>query len=134
MTQPTAEDIDAELANAYEALDDAESDLSQGRLKSATNRAYVAMFHAARAVLWMKGHAPKTHRGLQHLFRDHLEKPRLVTNLDTSTLTHAFEERQLADYHDVSASLDRKEVKQLVADASQFVDRMDALIKDLREK
>lgn len=130
MTAPSEVEIRAELALARESLDDAEDDLGDRRLRSATSRAYYAMFHAARAVLWTKGLAPKTHRGLLQLFSEHLVLPGIVEKTLSAMLKDAFDARDLADYDAMTGNLDQADVRRLVKDARRFVATMGDLIRD----
>ncbi len=129
MTIPSARQIRAEMERAYEALDDAEHTLSEGRLRTALSRAYYAVFHAARAVLWSQGLAPKTHKGMIQLFGKHVVGEGLVSREIGKILTEAHEQRELADYHALAGSFDKDEVEMLVADARRFVEKIEGILK-----
>ncbi len=67
--EPTKEYAKKCLKLAQEYLEDSKKLLELKRFRSAINRAYYAMFHAAQAILAFKGIAPlKTHKGLRELF------------------------------------------------------------------
>jgi uncharacterized protein (UPF0332 family) len=69
-------------AKAPQAVASARLLLSAGDTAGACNRAYYAIFDAARAALLVSGvrgaETPKTHSGLIHAFSLHLVKPDLV--------------------------------------------------------
>ena len=64
----------AELAIAGEELVIADSLLHGGFARVALTRAYFAVFHAARALLYASGFEPRTHGGVHHLFSLHFVK------------------------------------------------------------
>lgn len=130
MTVPSPEQIAGQLEKAYQALDDAEETLTDGRLETATSRAYYAIFYAARAILWSQGFAPKTHKGLGTLFDQHLIKPGIVDRVYRDILKDAADDREYADYLALTGSLDVTDVKRLVTDARRFVEKMDELIDE----
>lgn len=128
MTVPSAEQVHGELANAFEALDDAESTLKEDRLRTAISRAYYAVFHAARAVLWSKGFGPKTHKGVIQLFSKEIVNARLVGKPIGKILSDAHDERELADYHSLVGEFEHREVQNLVQDARRFVEEIERLL------
>lgn len=129
MEPPTSAEIDEEFDLSRETLSDAEAALVEERLRTAVSRAYYAIFHAARAVLWSRGLVPKTHKGLLQLFRQHLVQTGLADKQLGEVLHAAFEDRELADYHAASGSFDRAEVERLIRDAQDFLTRMETLLK-----
>lgn len=128
MTSPTAEAIAAELAAAQAALAEARLLLREDHLAGATTRAYYAAFHAARAVLWSRGRAPKTHKGVQQLFSEELIAKDLLDKDYQVILKELYDERDLADYHASAASFDTLSVTHLVRRAERFVDAMITLL------
>ena len=129
MTVPDAKRIEAERAAAIEALEDAEANLVDDRLKTALSRAYYAAFHAARALLWSKGHVPKRHRGLIRLFGLHIVREQLVSRKVGKTLSDAYEQRELVDYQAMTSDFVREEVEELVRDVRVFVEEVGKLLK-----
>lgn len=129
MVAPNRKRIQGELAEAYEALGDAEATVSEGRLKTATSRAYYAIFHAARAILWSKGLGPKTHKGVAQLFGKELVKTKHVPAEIGEILAEARDRRELADYNAMTASFFPEEIKELVRNARRFVETIDDLLR-----
>lgn len=88
---------------AHQAASSARLLLNAGDTSGACNRAYYAMFDAARAALLTSG-APlsseigKTHSGLIHAFSQHLVKTGLVPKELGQSLARAHELRLVADY------------------------------------
>jgi uncharacterized protein len=129
---PVAKHADDEMKAAVEALADAELLVKENRTASAISRAYYAIFHAARAVLNLRGVAPKTHKGVKSDFSLLIVKPGLVEKEYGTILQDARDQRQTADY-EVSErewlSLDEGLVE-MVANARRFVGRMQRLMNE----
>lgn len=104
--------------------------LELGDVDGACNRAYYAMFDAARAALLT--HDPttdpesvRTHRGLLRTFSDELVKPGRVSVELGRTLRRAESIRLVADYRSDSVEL---------SDASRLVDEADVFVSTLRSE
>jgi uncharacterized protein (UPF0332 family) len=113
----TAEDL---MAKAARAAESAQALLDLEDADGACNRAYYAMFEAARAALLAAGHeVGKTHRGVLNAFNDRLVKdgpmPREVGRL----LKHAEALRYVADYSD--SAVDLADAREMVEQAKTFV-------------
>lgn len=101
----------------------------------ACNRAYYAMFDAARAAL-LATNAPvkpdigKTHRGLINAFGDHLIKNGPISKDLGRLLNRAEEIRLVADYR--GDSVERSDAEEMVRQAEAFVAavRMQCLPKE----
>jgi uncharacterized protein (UPF0332 family) len=65
-----------------------------GDLRSAADRAYYAMYHAAVAALYEKGIVTKTHKGLHHQFNKEYIKEGLIDKELGGSLIKAFELHQ----------------------------------------
>ena len=98
--------------------------LGVGDVDGASNRAYYAMFDAARAALLASG-APvaqdigRTHSGLIGAFSNHLVKHGPVSKEMGRFLNRAQEIRQVADYKGDSVEL--IDAQEMVAQAEAFV-------------
>lgn len=115
---------DALMGKAERACKSARVLFELGDVDGACNRAYYAMFDAARAALLSSG-APvkpdigKTHRGLINAFSDHLIKSGLVLKEMGRLLKRAEETRLVADYKGDSVELD--DAREMVEQAEVFV-------------
>lgn len=98
-----------------------------GDLRTATDRAYYAMFHAAEAALRMKGVTTKSHHGLISQFHQEYIKTGLVDPKLGAFLRKAFDMRQESDY-EVYAEPDKKQVGELVERAHSFVKLLKQLL------
>ena len=63
-----------EIARAHEELRVADQILDMAPRVAAT-RIHYAVFHAVRGLLFSEGLEPKSHAGVEHLFRTHFVRP-----------------------------------------------------------
>jgi uncharacterized protein (UPF0332 family) len=116
---------EALFAKAIRACSSAQTLLDAGDVDGACNRAYYAMFDAARGALLASG-APvpigvgKTHSGLIGAFTLHLVKHGPISREMGRLLKRAQEIRLVADYRGSSVELD--DARQLVEQAHRFID------------
>ena len=116
------------MAKARRALASAQKLLQDGDGDGACNRAYYAMFDAARAAL-IASKAPvppeiaKTHSGLISAFSLHLVKPNLFPVELGRSLNKAEDLRLVADYK--GDSIDAEEAIWVVQAAETFIEEVD---------
>lgn len=72
------EEAHLHFVRAAECVEDARILIDNNRPAAATARAYYAMFHAATAVLSVKGIKRGSHHGILSAFGEHLVKPGLI--------------------------------------------------------
>lgn len=123
---------EALMSKAVRALESARLLLGSGDIDGACNRAYFAMFDAAKAALieLVPGIDPalaKTHSGLISAFSLHLVKGGGLPVEMGRSLNRAHETRQIADYTGNEVSLEQAKV--LVEQASLFVETIHARIR-----
>jgi len=117
------------LAKAIQAAASAKLLLDTGDADGACNRAYYAMFDAARAALLASG-APvepeiaKTHNGLISAFSLHLVKTGRVPVVLGKALNRAEELRLVADYK--GDPIEHEDAAWAVSQAQDFVQAMQA--------
>lgn len=115
------------MAKADRACASARALLELGDMDGACNRAYYAMFDAAKAALLASGAAVKadigkTHSGLIKAFGEHLIKQGPVPKEMGRLLKRAEEVRLVADYK--SNSVELADAAELVGQAEMFVTAM----------
>jgi uncharacterized protein (UPF0332 family) len=115
------------MAKATRAAESAALLLDAGDLDGACNRAYYAMFDAARSALLadgvqMVGEIPRTHGGVISAFSLHLVKSGRVSLELGRALNRAEEIRLVADYK--GETVDQKHAAWAVAQATAFVQAM----------
>lgn len=115
---------DAELQKAREALDDAQKlQDAGGSTQGVVNRIYYAAFHAARAVLSVRGTLPDDEDHVPAQFAEDVVIAEETSMEDAQFLNGMRAARKKADYeHDeVTIDLDAKIVR-----AERFIDEMEA--------
>lgn len=117
------------MVKANTAYSSARALLELGDVDGAANRAYYAMFDAARAAL-LASNAPvepdvgRTHSGLIGAFGNYLVKNGPVSKDMGRLLNRAHEVRQIADYK--GDSVEPADAKEMVAQAATFIAAMRA--------
>lgn len=115
-----AEDL---MAKAVQAAVSAKVLLDTGDADGASNRAYYAMFDAARAALLASGHeVGKTHKGVLNAFSDRLVKNGPLPKELGRLLKHAETFRYVADYEGDPVELG--DAQEMVTQAETFVAAM----------
>ena len=112
------------MDKAKRALESARVLLEIGDADGAANRAYYAMFDAARAALLASSAEDmhdigRTHSGLISAFSQRLVKNGLMSKDMGRLLNRAYETRQVADYNGVSVEL--SDIAQMVEKAEAFI-------------
>lgn len=108
------------MIKSAQAVVSAEKLIELGDADGACNRAYYAMFDAARAALIHAGkHVGKTHKGLINSFTEEFVKTDHATKEMGKALKKAETYRYVADYD--SASVNLNDAAQLVSIAQDFV-------------
>lgn len=120
--------VEASLLRAEKALRSAKLLLKYGELEDATSRAYYAMFHAAKAILFRKGLQAKTHKGTVSLFGEHIVKKGILSEEYADALRKAFDLRQKSDY-ELYAELDEEVVKETIKNAEKFIEKIKESLK-----
>lgn len=116
------------LLRAEKALRSAKLLLEHGELEDAASRAYYAMFHATRAILFSKGVRARTHKGTISLFGERIVKKGVLDEKYADALRKAFDLRQKSDY-ELYAELDEELVRKTVNNAEKFIGKVKELLK-----
>lgn len=120
MTADVRQDVEAELAHADDSLRAAQALLDLNLPNEAAGRIYYATFHAARALLFSIGIAPKSHEALRTLIALHFVKPGVLRPERSKDLAQLEGLRNAGDY-DTHFVLGVKELQPEVERARQFV-------------
>jgi uncharacterized protein (UPF0332 family) len=105
---------------AQEALMDAKKDNELSSYRSATNRAYYAMFYGALAVLATKRLGSSKHSGVISLFNREFIKKGLISKEASHLFHKGFESRIKGDYKDFSV-VTEGEASSLISSAERFL-------------
>jgi uncharacterized protein (UPF0332 family) len=101
-------------------LDDARSAAERKRLRTAADRSYYAMLHAASALLVSDGIQARSHRRLLAAFGERFAKTGRLDPVHHRRLMDAFERRSLADYDPV-AEFDLDDITSAIVAAESFI-------------
>jgi uncharacterized protein (UPF0332 family) len=111
------------MAKALQAAASAKVLLETGDADGACNRAYYAMFDAARAALLACGHkVGKTHKGVLNVFSEHLVRNGPLPKEIGRLLKQAETRRYVADYD--GSPVEISDALEMVGQAQAFVDEM----------
>lgn len=116
-----------ELSLAGEELSIADSLLQEGYARVGLTRAYFAVFHAARALLYAAGFEPRTHGGVHHLFNLHFVKTARFEPGASLLLARLQKYREQADYSRAFV-VDARSAREELGAARAFVDDVHAQI------
>jgi len=115
------EETEQHFRKAADCVEDSQILLDNDRPAAAVARAYYAMFHAATAVLAVKGIKRSSHRGILSAFGEYLVKPGLIKKSFHQSLLEAFGLRQQTDYEPI-ANVDNQQAREILDQAIDFVD------------
>lgn len=97
------------------------------REAAAANRAYYAVFTAARAALFSIDIEAKSHNGVQTKFREHFIKTGIFDMNHNQTMSVLSDVRQRVDY-DIHAEIELEEAQLLMGYAVDFVEAIRAYL------
>jgi uncharacterized protein (UPF0332 family) len=93
----------------------------------AASRAYYAVFHASRALLFSIGIEVKTHKRLVSLIGEHFVRPGRLSSVTARLVSRMQRDREDADYA-TGAVFTGEDASQMIADADAFVSEVKQLI------
>ena len=124
------DNIEYHIKEAENKLAAAKSLFENGFYKDSVSRAYYSMYHAARALLLIKGISPKTHGGVIAKFGLEFVKKDLIEKYYSKALAKGKDVREIADY-DVIVEITEEEVESVIEDAEKFLERIKVAIRDI---
>lgn len=114
------------LSQAREWVKEAGDDCNAGALRSALMAAYMGYFHAARALLFRDGIREKSHYCIGIYLETYRERG-LLEDGWILQFNHMRGQRQ-DDQYGLGARPTAEEVRQAIADAESFIERMERLL------
>jgi uncharacterized protein (UPF0332 family) len=119
------------MAKAVQAAASAQVLLDTGDADGASNRAYYAMFDAARAALHsLDADSGKTHQGVLNAFSNRLVKNGPLPREMGRLLKYAETFRYVADYE--GGPVELADAQRLVVQAGQFVTAIEEYLKSIK--
>lgn len=116
----TRQNVQLEQEVGNEALNAARILLEKGLHRSAMSRAYYALFHYVKALLYTQGLEPRTHEGLEHLFGLHWVKAGKVDAGSAKLLARLQKYREQSDYGIVTI-FTKEDVEQELREIDRFL-------------
>ena len=117
------------LEKAKNDLSDAQKSFSEGMFETAANRAYYAIFHAARAVLILDGQDYKRHSGVISVFRSDYIRTGILDESLSEIIKNAFELRTESEYSDFFI-ISKAEIEKQIEDAVFFVAEIEKYLRN----
>ncbi|MBI4527370.1 MAG: HEPN domain-containing protein [Deltaproteobacteria bacterium] len=118
------------MNRAGETFEDGLLLLKQGSPNGAIGRFYYAAFHAARALLAVKGLDAPRHTGVIKLFSQHFVKTGAVSPETAKVLSRSFEKRLDSEYEDY-VDFTKKDAEQVRDEVRQFIRACEKALADL---
>lgn len=116
------------IFRSEEKLESAKILLENEKFDDAISRAYYAAFLAARAILYLLGSSPRTHRGVITMFGLKVIKEGLLSVNVGRYLNELFEAGETSDYA-IIVFYTRKDSEQYIKKAEEIVNAIKKLIK-----
>jgi uncharacterized protein (UPF0332 family) len=113
------QNIADELSRAEQGFRAAEALIDLGLSADAVSRAYYALFHVLRALLFHQGAEPKSHQGAVHLFNTEIVRKGLMDSSHNRTISGLQRSKELADY-DAAVVFSVDDAKRELAAARNF--------------
>lgn len=132
MTVPSFDDILMEFKGAGDELKMAELALQSHLYRQAVSSAYYAVYHAAKAVLWLRGRDMKSHQGLARLFAKEYVGTGEIEKRYQKILDRGREQRQKADYDFIHFDVSAEQAAERLNESRDFVERMNILLQAAR--
>ncbi len=101
-------------------------------LREAASRAYFSMFHAAKALLYLRDNYPKTHAGVISQFGKEFVKTGEMDKTFGEMLSLSETLRAKADY-DVEREITEEEVEEILDACEKFLEKVDEVVKGMKK-
>ncbi len=123
---PSEKKAGESLRASRENLNEANEALKNGIVRAATNSCYVAIFHAARALLFRDGIREKSHFCLEQYLNTFVISGKLEPKW--ITFFASMRDKRDTNQYGFQPPPTREEIESSVHLAAQFVDRMESLL------
>ena len=127
---PSKDKAEQSLRKAYEWLKEAENSLSGSALNSSILASYMAMFHAARSILFADGFREKSHACVSKYIEEKYVKTGKLDKKWIELLDHCREIRH-EDQYDLSFLSTKEDAQVALKSGKDFIVAMDKLLKDI---
>jgi uncharacterized protein (UPF0332 family) len=132
-TQPSKTKAKKSLEASRKWLEEAEKNFKSDALKSCLLSAYLAIFHAARSVLFLDGYREKSHACIARYLEEKYVRKGLLESEWVEMLDH-FRELRHTDQYSFNFFASADESKDTIAQSKEFVSRMEKLVYEVSRK
>ncbi len=115
------------IKTAYSWIAEAENNLQNNALRSSLLSSYLAMFHAARALLFINGFREKSHFAVARFLEDMYVRRNLLEEKWIKILDH-YRQIRHNDQYSTSFIITNEEAKETLHHSKLFVERMKNLL------
>jgi len=115
------------IKTAESWIEEAENNLTNKALRSCILSSYLAMFHSARATLFVNGLREKSHFAVARFLEDFYVKKNLLEKRWVEILDH-YRETRHNDQYSTSFITSEKEAENAFKSAKEFVERIKKLL------
>ena len=130
MPSPTTNEVEAFIRKAHRSLRAGEVLIIQGLAEHAIDRAYYAMFYAAKAMLLTRGAKAAKHKHVATTFEKLFVGSGTVDARFLGHLQDGFMSRHFATYEtDLTSAISTEDAELTLEDARQFVAMADQFLK-----
>lgn len=127
-TTPSKDKAIRSLKSSHIWLKEAEKNYSNNALRSSLLSAYLAVFHAARSILFFDGYREKSHACLARYLEENYVKKGFLELKWVEMLDH-FRELRHSDQYSFNFFPSEEEIKEAMEKSKKFVERMDMLLQ-----
>lgn len=132
-TQPSKAKAKKSLQASLKWLEEAERNIKSDALKSSLLSAYLAVFHAARSVLFLDGYREKSHACIGRYLEEKYVRKGLLESEWVEMLDH-FRELRHTDQYSFNFFASEEESEDTIAKSREFVSRMEKLVYEVSKK
>lgn len=131
-TQPSKEKAKKSLEASRKWLEEAEKNFQSNALKSCLLSGYLAIFHAARSILFVDGYREKSHACIGRYLEEKYVRMGLLEPEWVEVLDH-FRELRNTDQYNFNFFSSKDESEDAIKSSKEFVTRMEKLVSDILE-
>lgn len=128
-TAPSRDKARQSLKASFKWLEEAEKNISSDALRSSLLSSYLAVFHAARSVLFYDGYREKSHACVARYLEEKYVRKGLLESKWVEMLDH-FRETRHTDQYSFNFFTSHEEVEETIGKSREFVARMKKLLED----
>ena len=125
--QPDRVLAEHELASGRQDLEEAQASLGRGNFKWSTIQSYYAMFHAGRALIYLRGYREKSHLCLSVALRELYVR---AGKMEAELLSEFEDARALREQADYRGSFSQSGAEESIRSAKGFLERAKELIAE----